>query len=354
MSESEVDLLLSKTSTLAQGSCQLRFERKGSIASWSGPNTVEYESDLNALVKAPDRLSVVDEISWCGGAQQVAVYGCADQPGLGAVVDLGLTPLAQRAVLVLHERGHNHGSPHRNASNAVMHGTLNPGGTALNSQECLRLQNKLNAAAGGGPAAASSALELAGQARIAGVPYLLARSFDPAETPALLMALADVGRVADHARIVGLLGAMGSPAAVDPMVALLRAPGAGALSREAYGARAAVPVALAWHAARTGDAHALAVLAETAIPEPPAGAQDDWFAPFDRNAAERRRRLAYRSMLALGLTGRAEALARLEALPERAPGAREFFLRPRTAAVMAAARRLHARVAARGIQSLYR
>jgi hypothetical protein len=348
-----------------------------------GDGSIDSEAEFNALVALPGWVMVVNQINWCG-ALIPNVIGCAPVPGNSLAV-VRFNP-GLEGHLWAHEFGHNKGLSHRNDDpTAVMNGVIGDTHRRITAAECTAYKvpsAALLAAAGppqpalvsppaearpASPSAAAAATapgtqapaldvrDFVRQVFIHGVPYEEASKYDASAVPALLEMLRDPAEQAHWANIVVVLGMIGDPRAVDPLIALIEAhaPPSG-LSREHYAAKTSALMSLGYLVNKSGDRKALDYLKSGIAPTTWAAKDISGTAPFQGSLSERNRDFSKFAILGLALTGHpeaAEALRQLQA-PSTSAATREF--QAQVGDVIVEALRENQKISEQGLMNYYR
>ncbi len=163
-----------------------------------------------------------------------------------------------------------------------------------------------------GPPAAGEVVSFVKRWHIHGIPYEQARQFGPEAVPILLELLARPENVPYATNIVVTLGFIGHPGARQPLLDYLTQT-EGDVSLDQFRGLASVPYALA-QLAHQGDLAALTFLLQAAD-------QTYWSGqtlPWTYNGQTYEGELYHKSLLALGVSGLPQALARLEEIKEQA------------------------------------
>jgi HEAT repeat protein len=143
-----------------------------------------------------------------------------------------------------------------------------------------------------------------------GVPYDRARALGPQAEPILLQLIDRQDMTAARSNIVVTLGILGSPAAVQRIIAVLET-GAGALAPDEVQTRMDAVVALGYAANVAADATALNYLLSGTNLSHWAAPRIQWTLPDGGSPASR---LRTRAISALGLSGKSDALQMLQQL----------------------------------------
>ena len=322
--------------------CPVALRRTGAVTAFAdGDGSIDSAAEFNTIVGLPGDIMVVNAINWCGGLIP-NVIGCAPVPGNSMAI-VRFTA-AQEGILWAHELGHNRGLNHRNDdATAVMNGTIGSTHRRINDAECTAFRTApatemmaavgvptpITVAAAGMTAQAEPQSASAGdvqsfvrQVFIHGVPYEEARRFGREAVPVLLAMLQDPSEQAHWANIVVVLGMIGDPSAVEPMITFIQSAGG-----EQDRARSSAVMSLGYIVNSSGDARALNYLIEGATPSTWAQRSVRGLAPSQANDAARNNQLSKYAILGLAVSGRpeaADALRQLQSGPRvqgLAPGA---------------------------------
>lgn len=339
VAEAEADRILTDATRVlntADGTgdvaCRVLLQRTGPVLPLdrSLPAEVNSAEDFDRLVAEPGRVKVVRRIRWCGSPAD-NVIGCAPKPGLSLVVVRHSRDLEGQ--LLAHEFGHNRGLDHVGDPARVMYFAIEPGARRVDAAECGRYtgpEPAVQAAALAGPprpdirtlrsdVAATEIERFVRQVWPHGFPLTAARRFSPAEVERVLPLLDSDAERRAWANIVLVAGAAGGPGTAERLLAFLNHPVADPSDPAAVSAKTSVPVALGYLANRTGDPLALRTLIDGTRPA-------QWQALTARlartpdEAEGLRQDLVNQSITGLSLSGRPEAMRRLQDL-QRAPRA---------------------------------
>ena len=325
LTDADADRILADATTAMQTNdgpgdvaCGVSMVRDGAVTTFStGDGSIDSSAEFTTLINLPGWIKAVNQINWCGGLIP-NVIGCAPVPGNSlAVVRF---QAALEGILWAHEFGHNKGLSHRNDDpNAIMNGTIAATRLRMTQAECdafrtapliaLAAQRIMPAAGEGGQMPVE---EFVRQIFIHGVPFEEASRYGPDAVPRLLKMLNDPAEEAWWPNIVVVLGMIGEPSVVDPMISFIEEEG-DELSREHYVAKTSALMSLGYVVNRTGDRRALDYLKRSINP-------DTWQdmdvgqAPFQASATERSFDFSKHAILGLALSGHPEAEEALRSL----------------------------------------
>jgi hypothetical protein len=255
---SDANQVLQEVSGDGDVSCTIGLRRSGPVTTFTtGDGEIDSQEEFDEIIKLPGQIKVVNAINYCGGyhAEPGSMFiGCAPIGGSSLVVVRLENPGPhEEGILWAHEYGHNCGLDHRSAAdNEVMNAGVTPNHTFVNDYEKnayeQNQQNQPAIAAALGPASreAAATTRAAGAARdaksfvrtryIEGLPHDEASAFGPEVVDDLIRMLDDPLDAKWRANIVALLGIIGDPRAVDPMIKVVEE-GNGVLTRSEYAAK---------------------------------------------------------------------------------------------------------------------
>ena len=328
--------------------CVIGFQRSGPVATFTtGDGEIDSHAEFNAIVALPGNMKVVNGIYVCGtrsdGLPNTGVFlGCAPAPGNSlVVVRMDDTSDRQEGILWAHEYGHNRGLHHRNPDdNEVMNAYITSAHTYVNGAEKLAYEDSQAAQGGAGQAAAAAPATApatapapgaaAGDVKafvrrryIEGIPLHEASTFGPAVVPELITMLDDPADAPWRANIVKLLGIIGDPRAVDPLIKVIE-DGQGVLKPSEYGAKKTAIVSLGDVIRKSQNPNDPAVLKANDYLarglDPAIWSQRvQWEGPFIKDVNQRNWQLTKSAIWGLASTGKAEAGQALEALEAKLP-----------------------------------
>jgi HEAT repeat protein len=155
--------------------------------------------------------------------------------------------------------------------------------------------------------------------------------------------------------IVVVLGMIGDPRAVDPLVRLIESPApAAGLSREHYAAKTSALMALGYLVNKSRDRKALDYLKASANPAAWASKDISGIAPFQSSLAERNRDLSKFAILGLALTGHPEAAQTLRQLQAPSTSAATQEFQAQVGDVISEALRENQKISEQGLENYYR
>ena len=124
--------------------CDVTLQRSGSVTTFTtGDGIIDDPASYNAVLALPEKVKVVNQITWCGvdltvgNPGFVSAAGCAPVPGSSQIVVIwGLTHLD--GIIWTHEYGHTQGINHRAADNTrfVMNDSVAGRSTRVSTVEC--------------------------------------------------------------------------------------------------------------------------------------------------------------------------------------------------------------------------
>ncbi len=197
------------------------------------------------------------------------------------------------------------------------------------------------------------------QTFIHGVPYEKARQYGGDAVPTLLELLRDPEAGSYRANVVTVLGMIGDPRAVTPLIGYLEADGVddGKLTTQAYAAKTSVLFALGYVAHASGDARALRYLSRSVDPATWSERGIKWMPPFFDDPRQRDFELGKLAILGLGLSGKPEAADVLQRLQR--PDTRKKMELPKEYAgqidnVVSEALKAYGEIAEEGMAAYYR
>lgn len=186
---------------------------------------------------------------------------------------------------------------------------------------------------------------------VEGVPYADVMRYDAGlATGVLLQMLADPNQQPHWRNIVVTLGMLGHDSAVQPLIRFLEADSAGQrLSRQAYGARSVVPLALGYLVNRSRNAEALAYLQASARPAFWAGRNLRWASPLHDGIEARDQHLSKMAIIGLALSAQPGAAQTLRTLRGPALTDADRAFQTRVASVVDEALAAHDTIARQGL-----
>jgi hypothetical protein len=375
LTNTEADAILADATTVLQtndGSgdvaCATVWVRDGNVTTFTtGDGSIDSSTEFNAVIGLTGQIKVVNAINWCGGLIP-NVIGCAPVPGNSLAV-VRFTS-SQEGILWAHEYGHNKGLSHRNDVNAVMNPTIGSTRRRVNQTECnaYRTLPGLGAATGTVLAQYSAATptedhgqsggrgdvkEFVRQIYIHGVPYEQASQFGAESVPTLVEMLNDPAAAPYWANVVVVLGMIGDPQALDPLISFIDRPHAGILERQQYAAKTSALMSLGFLINRSGSREALNYLKKRVDPQSWEGSQVGR-AQFQASTAERNLDFSRYAVLGLALSGDPEAATVLRRLQDRPSTRGEQALQAQMGDTISEALREHAEIAEKGLAEYYR
>lgn len=366
LTDGDADRILADATTAMQTNdgpgdvaCGVSMVRDGGVTDFStGDGSIDSSAEFSTLIGLPGWIKAVNQINWCG-ALIPNVIGCAPVPGNSlAVVRF---QAALEGILWAHEFGHNKGLSHRNDDpNAIMNGTIASTRLRMTQAECdafrtapllaLASQEIMPAA---GESSQMPVEEFVRQIFIHGVPYEEASRYGPDVVPELVEMLNNPAEEAWWPNIVVVLGMIGDPEVVDPMISFIEEDAGGELSREHYVAKTSALMSLGYVVNKTGDRRALDYLKGALDPEI-WQEKDVGQAPFQDSATERNFDFSKHAILGLALSAHPEAEQALRSLrqaPADTESARAF--QAQVDDLVSEALDEHARVAREGLGEYY-
>ncbi len=309
------------------GQCRAVFGRQGNVASSTAmPSAIYSASDMAAACGAslmsedpspagvPRRVRLVNNIYWCGSPTTTTI-GCAYTPGTCLVVVRHYLD----GILWSHEFGHSKGLPHRQDSDAVMHGTIDPNHRVFSSGECQSIRQLGLTRLDGPPLADASASrnpppieEFVAREFVHGVPYDEARLYTSSDATKIEPWLADANKVAIADNVATTIGIIADAHAFEVLRGALFAEGNGSLSKDQFNVRVAALMSLGYVVRGNGSADARSLL--EARTDPSSWTDIGWMAPYHQNEAERNNELATLAVLGLALVGDEKALIFLRSI----------------------------------------
>lgn len=188
-----------------------------------------------------------------------------------------------------------------------------------------------------------------------GLPIEQGFRFGGDSVPLLLEMLRDPLEEAHWGNIVVLLGIIGDPQAVDPLIAFLEQPVTGELSRPHYKAKTGVLPALGYLLNKQrNNQKALAYLQDSLDPNSWEKRQLRWtLSPPQGGGSARDLRLTKRAIMGLGLSGHPNAMPALQSLQAgRVPGAVPY--QKQIAPILGEAMKVHGIISQRGLRGYYK
>jgi hypothetical protein len=264
---------------------------------------------------------IVQAISWCG-IEADNIIGCAGIPGDVLVVRRFAASLEGQ--LWAHEFGHNRGLDHVNEPRRIMYPAILPEAAQTSGADCAAFLAPAAAVAAVTAPRFPGALQVQAEAppsepaafvrRITphGFPLSAARRFTPEQAASVWPLLRDPGSDFAWANIVLLAGAAGGPGTAQRLVGFLNDADWNPGNPAASDARAQVPVALGYLSNRLDDRAALDFLIARSQPGAWAAFAARARTPEAQLALERQ--MATQTLIGLSLSGRPQAIARLEAM----------------------------------------
>ncbi|MGY0833815.1 hypothetical protein [Azospirillum argentinense] len=339
-------------------SCNVNLVRSGSVGLFAttAPAIIGTPADWDAVNAEASFVKVVTSISFCGKAGIYA--GCAMQPGRSMVVVRGGN---FRDIVWAHEFGHTTGLPHRSGQFPLM--TDRP----LAGDQKRVTPAECNSFIKGPPATAVAAVDqgirgnaqavqdnppapslqdLVRAAFVDRVPYSLIARYDPAEAQALVSMLYDFSEQENWANIATALGILGGAETGKILIDFVGSELLGANPTTILRSKIAALIAMGYLLNRSGDREILQYL--TARTQP--ATWETASAWIGRTAETRQAHivgLSEAAMTALALSGRAEALSLMQALPALV-GQSE-----RSTQLMKHLTEIHSRVQAQGLTAYY-
>jgi hypothetical protein len=339
--------------------CGVSMVRDGNVATFStGDGSIDSSAEFSTLIGLPGWIKAVNQINWCGGLIP-NVIGCAPVPGSSLAVVRFQASL--EGILWAHEFGHNKGLSHRNDDpNAIMNGTISSSRLRMTQAECDAFRTAPLIALASQevmPAAGESSLmpveDFVRQIFIHGVPYDQASQYGPDAVPKLLEMLNDPAEEAWWPNIVVVLGMIGDPSVVDPMISFIEEEMDGELSREHYIAKTSALMSLGYVVNKTGNQKALDYLKASINPTTWQD-KDVGQAPFQASTTERSIDFSKHAILGLALSGHPEAEQALRSL-QQAPADTELgrAFQAQVDELVSEALDEHRRIAREGLDEYY-
>jgi hypothetical protein len=264
---------------------------------------------------------IVQAISWCG-IEADNIIGCASIPGDVLVVRRFAASLEGQ--LWAHEFGHNRGLDHVNEPRRIMYPAILPEALQTSGADCAAYLSPAAAVAAVAAPRFPGALQVQAEAapteplafvrRIYphGFPLSAARRFTPEQAASVWPLLRDPGSDFAWSNIVLLAGAAGGPNTARQLIAFLNDADWNPANPAASDARAQVPIALGYLSNRLDDRAALDFLLARSRPGAWAAFAARARTPEAQLALERQ--MATQTLIGLSLSGRPQAIARLEAM----------------------------------------
>lgn len=322
LTESRADDILSAATavlqskdTAADTACDLTLSRPtGSIAAFSVPIKIVSSTSYAAACRAPGRVHVVSDITYCDGACPNCL-GCSDQPGRCITVERHADNL--EGILWAHEYGHNVGNPDTRAAGDVMYRAITAGNVGVSAAECGRFLgvsvSPTSLAPPGPPSPAQSVAtqlplqEFLRTPFIHGVPYDEAAAYGAQAVEQLIGYLSDAPSGVHLSNVALTLGMIGDIRALDPLQRFITS-GSTTISRDLFVAKRSAIVALGYLYFKSRDRRILDFL--TSGTQPGFWSERIAWRPQD-DVSDRDRSLAIIAIQALGVTGSTEADAAL-------------------------------------------
>lgn len=332
LSEKRADQILADARKVLAGvdgkddvSCDVDFRRSGPIATFTGSDVIEDETDMVNVCAQTGNVHLVSMIDWCGVPGDYR--GCANATANCMVVVREVDWL--EGILWAHEFGHTQGLHHRNVPNALMDEklyyenrrvlawecaafpyTAASGTPTISGQSSSPSPTPPPAAAPGPPPDIATFVR---QTYIHGIPYQLAVQYPQTVVPKLLAMLGDAEESEYRANIVTTLCMLGREGDVtDAAIAVLEH-GKGTLALDEYRAKKAALLGLGY-LANNGEPRAFDYLQQSIDPQV-WNNRLEWQAPA-ATALARNVRLSNTAVWALVLSGRPEVRPILERLDE--------------------------------------
>jgi hypothetical protein len=354
-------------------SCPVRLLRQGaSVPYIARTNKIWSDADVKATFDLPGYVKVVHLINRCGKTSSATIIGCAPLGRPTMIVedlkDNDGPNVALEGPLWAHEFGHSQGLRHtpppfcpincegptcfnecdvfgipQDTSAFVMSAGINTGSRSITSAECnaflvprkappappsapcevceVICYNQCNLGfAGHGEAAATLGpkvpiREFVGRVYVDSVPFAEAMRYGPEEIPQLTAMLADPREREGWSMVATVLGIIGSDRDAATLINFIRKDRPGRLDGSEYRSVGAAIVALGYMVERSGSPTAMGFLAEASQPRFWARqTRMRWTSRFTATRAERDSDLRNFSIMALGLTGSAQAWPILQGL----------------------------------------
>lgn len=342
--------------------CSVTFSRVGGVTSFGqGDGSIDSAAEFNVVDGLAGNVKVVEEINFCGTFDP-NFSGCS-KAGVSLTVERAGPAL--EGILWAHELGHTRGLQHRNSETAIMNPSVGSNRRQVNTSECSAFRDVfLNTfAASLAPQPASLPGEsqpqppiqdFVRQLFVEGVPYATARSYGPRVVPELLRMLADPREEEHWANVVTVLGIIGDPSAIAPLVSFIEEAKTTRLSRAHHRAKKAAIMALGYLAGAPGGSRALAYLKESLDPDVWAKRGVTGLGPYHVSANDRDLAYSKYAVMGLALSGHAEAALALKELARGAITRSQAQLRDREAALIGFALEEHKKVVEQGLAGYYR
>lgn len=239
------------------------MQRQGEVQSFTfGDGSLDTQQEVTEVVSRERGAYVVNEINYCGGPPNPGFFiiGCATVGSNGAIAVINRSNRTADARLWLHEYGHTKGLRHSSVAGNVMED-----GGNINAAQCRAFQ-RTNLPLVAQPLQIPEITQTEPIERFVrrtfyeAVPWELARRFKPSAVPFLIRQLRAPAPGVSLPTVVGTLGVIGDPRAVQPLIAFIER-GVGQLSQEEYGAKKGALHALGLIAAQAPSPAATTYLA---------------------------------------------------------------------------------------------
>ena len=375
--QSATGLLQSGTDGAGDHACAVRFLRSGSVPTFTGPNTITTDTQMNQVLGVTTaRAKVVHEITRCGGVTNVNIIGCARQ-GTMVVEDVvdndNSTGSALEGPMWAHEFGHTQGLAHRTDNNSinVMNRSIGANSRVISETECLSFGSPQLAA---GSAATSSGVpepsptpaprgermpvrEFARQIFVDSMPIDEIMQYGRADVPELVAMLESEDDRAHWPMAATMLGIIGGEGADTLLIDFIERGRSGRVERSDYAAIRSAIVALGYQLAATDSPRALDYLWSGTDPSTWQSKRSmRWTSRITPDAERRNVRLSMYAVMALGVSGSADGMQMLRARwDDWSSRASAFGADTRTEmmALLEQAMDDNARVAAEGLEGYY-
>ncbi len=283
---------------------------------------IDTSAELASILNRPGGGAyVVNEINYCGGPPSpgFTILGCAS--GGTPIVVVRRSSLQVEGILWTHEYGHVKGLGHRDEAGNVMHSVIDTDHTMVRDFQCRNYQQPALAGGQQGPQPAGQQdqpvpiLEFIRRQFIHGVPYDEAARYTSADVPLLLTQLERPAEGVYLPTVVGTLGVIGDPRAVQPLIAFVER-GTGRISDELYGAKKAALLALGHITNKSPSPQAVDYLTRGLDPAH-WNSVLRWQLPYDAPAGTRNWQMVKASAWGLGVSGKPEGARPLQSALER-------------------------------------
>jgi hypothetical protein len=330
ISTSEVDQNLGGATTILRSvdspedvSCPVTFRRSGDVTVAQVdeiPEIINGESDFDKIIAASGTIKLVGLISWCKGARASMILGCSSTPGTGMAL-VRYFPIYEQ-IIWAHEFGHTKGLNHVNNPRKLMNPSIATDTNVLDQSECAAFRGmaivraeQLIVADNADNEQVIPIDEFVRRIWIEGIRYeQVAGKYGAEVIPRISPLLSNLEAAPYWLNVVSVLGIVGGSNVTGQLTEFMFRSEPEHLLDAVYPAKVSVPIALGHLSARLNDPAPLDEL--IALADPNVAMLRIKWARSDAERAKAGKDIAGHAVTGLGLSGKDQAVARLQEVRE--------------------------------------